>query len=359
MRRNCGQESKVMKKKDHSHTDELSKSDALFEEIFDIALTEDQRKKKNRATISETVAEPWESEQTPPLPKKRIIEAPPLRRGPAFEAKQKDKTKQAPPKKTRSRRPIWILIGILLLAGAGIAGIFLFRAVKAPDLVPSQQIPSPVKLEMPPKPSPPRTEQASLPAPAPEKEMAEAPPAPARVGQAESKETDKAAVETESMEPAPRTEEKRPAASSYPYSIFLGSFRREDTLQRALENYRDNGLSPYPVRVDLGAKGVWFRVFAGHFETRQEAQAFIREHPVSEGEARNTRFAVLIGTYASRQAAEAEMKALRSKGCHPYMVEAGSSRFRIYTGAFYRDEDAETELSWLAAKGVQGRIVER
>jgi len=137
------------------------------------------------------------------------------------------------------------------------------------------------------------------------------------------------------------------------------SFRREDTLQRALETYRGKGLSPYPVRVDLGAKGVWFRVFTGHFETRQEAQAFILEHPVSDGEARNTRFAVLIGTHASRQAAEAEMRALQSRGCHPYVIEEGPSRFRIYSGAFYRDEDAKTELSRLASKGVEGRIVKR
>lgn len=96
---------------------------------------------------------------------------------------------------------------------------------------------------------------------------------------------------------------KQVEARSYPYAVYLGSFRREDVLQRALETYREQGLSPYPVRMDLGPKGIWLRVFTGFFETREKADAFIKKKRVADGASRNTKFAVLIGTCSSRQEA--------------------------------------------------------
>ena len=365
-----GLESDIMAKRDHSHNDRLSKSDALFEEIFDIALTEDQRKKKTRTHATKTVVKPREAPEKFRGPKKKIIEAPPLKRKVTARSTQTVEPKKTPPKKSRSGRLTKILIGILLLAGAGSMVMFLLPAVKLPDLFHPAQEPSPVKLEMPPTPPTRATVQAPLPSPAPVAErVTETTPQEGFLPSVEKtkeiettkeRKTAKAIETTKAMDSAKATETMDPVQGpSYPYSIYLGSFRKEDVLQKALENYRAKGLSPYPVRVDLGTKGVWFRVFAGHFETRGKAEAFIDRHEVQDGEARNTKFAVLIGIHASRPEAEAKVRDLGGRGCHPYIIEESPSRLRIYTGAFYRDEDAKTELAWLASKGVQGRIVAR
>jgi cell division septation protein DedD len=153
---------------------------------------------------------------------------------------------------------------------------------------------------------------------------------------------------------------KAPAeAKSLPYSIYLGSFRKEEALQQALAIYRESGLSPYVVRMDLGSKGVWLRVFSGHFETREEADAFIKKNQISEAETKHTRYAVLVGEFSWKQDAEARAKVLKDSGCHPYVIGVNPSSLRVYSGAYYRMEDAEKELAWLASKGVKGRIVER
>jgi cell division septation protein DedD len=274
------------------------------------------------------------------------------------------------------------LIGILFLAGVGSMVIFLLPAVKLPDLFHPAQEPPPVKLEMPPKPPPRETAQAPLPSPAPvaervsettaqegflpsvemtkKSEKIEEREAAEEGETAKESEAEKAIESPKAEDPAKAVKTMDPVqTTSYPYSIYLGSFRKEDVLQKALENYKDKGLSPYPGRVDLGAKGVWFRVFAGHFETRGKAEAFIENHEIPDAETRNTKFAVLIGTHASRPEAEAKVRDLKGRGCHPYIIEESPSHLRIYTGAFYRDEDARTELARLASRGVQGRIVER
>ena len=38
-----------------------------------------------------------------------------------------------------------------------------------------------------------------------------------------------------------------------------------------LSNYKETDLKPFVVKVNLGEKGVWWRIFSGHFETRENA----------------------------------------------------------------------------------------
>jgi cell division septation protein DedD len=70
--------------------------------------------------------------------------------------------------------------------------------------------------------------------------------------------------------------------NAYPYSLQLGSYNRLKRADKAVSNFRAMGLSPYKVRVDLGKKGVWFRVFTGHFKTWNEAKKFKEEHGLTK-----------------------------------------------------------------------------
>ena len=56
-----------------------------------------------------------------------------------------------------------------------------------------------------------------------------------------------------------------------PYSILLSSCQLQESVQKVLSNYKDTNLEPFVVKVDLGEKGVWWRIFTGHFETREIA----------------------------------------------------------------------------------------
>jgi hypothetical protein len=112
-------------------------------------------------------------------------------------------------------------------------------------------------------------------------------------------------------------EEDRP---SYPYSISLGSYKTPRRVERALSIYIKRGLSPYWVKVDLGSKGVWFRVFAGYFQKREDAEAFIAKNNLVNVKSRHTKYANLIGVYKSKKELETKRNLLSELGYCPYVI---------------------------------------
>ena len=168
--------------------------------------------------------------------------------------------------------------------------------------------------------------------------------------------------------PEPETSVKKPtragqpsssAVRVYPYSVYLGSYRTPESLQKAVSTYRKKGLSPYWVKVDLGEKGIWFRVFTGFFKTRGVADAFIRENHLTGVATKHTKYAVLVGTYESDKELNAKKLELRAIGCCPYDVKGIDGACRLYTGAFYQMVRARKHKTDLASKGIQGEVVER
>jgi hypothetical protein len=145
---------------------------------------------------------------------------------------------------------------------------------------------------------------------------------------------------------------------SYPYSVYLGSYGTHERLQKAVNDYGSGGLSPYWVQVDLGKKGIWFRLFAGAFKTRKEADAFIREHQIEGAFSRHTKYAVLIGTYRSEKQLNIERMELRAMGHSSYEVK-GEKVFGLFSGAFYQVARAQKQKESLATKGIRGEVVER
>jgi hypothetical protein len=145
----------------------------------------------------------------------------------------------------------------------------------------------------------------------------------------------------------------------FPYSVYLGSFKAADAVKKAMSEYQEEGLSPYWTKVDLGKKGVWYRFFAGHFQTKKDAERFIIERNIKGGTAEITRYANLIGIYASDQTVEDQRKLLVSAGFYPYVIRSADGKSVLYSGAFDRKEYAEKEHTLLASKGIQSELVER
>jgi cell division protein FtsN len=126
----------------------------------------------------------------------------------------------------------------------------------------------------------------------------------------------------------------------FPYSVLLASYRTLKTAERGLAIYREKGLSPYWVRVDLGDNNVWYRVFTGHFKGREQAEAFIKENRLVEARSKKIKYANLVGVYTSENALNAKLLELSTLGYCPY-------------------QGAETQRSELIANGIQCQVVEQ
>ena len=160
-------------------------------------------------------------------------------------------------------------------------------------------------------------------------------------------------------EPPKKIPDIKKKASSYPYSIYLGSFSSIESFQKVLPDYREMGLSPYWVKLDLGDKGIWYRLYSDYFKTRREADAFIKAKNIPEAEFRKTSYANLIGAFTSEEALEKKRKALLDLKYSPYVIREDKSTFWLYVGAFYQKARAKKQNADLASKGIQSQLVER
>ncbi len=147
-------------------------------------------------------------------------------------------------------------------------------------------------------------------------------------------------------------------AVAYPYSLYLGSFKTLKLAKRAVSIYRGKGLSPYWVKVSL-SKGIWYRVYVGHFEDREKADRFKREHGLREADLMRTRYANLIGTYSSPDELEDKIVALKKLDYSPYVIRDDDGKSRLFVGAFITKEGVEKEHRELKSKGIQNQVVKR
>jgi len=160
-----------------------------------------------------------------------------------------------------------------------------------------------------------------------------------------------------------KAEQKEPVfshvrAGQYPYSIYLGSYAKS-RLEKAISIYQEKGLAPYWVKVDLGDKGVWFRVFAGYFRSKEAAEGYIKANRLDEAEPRHTKYAVFLGEYQSADELNRAKEKLLSIGFCPYSIKDANEGILLYSGAFYRKDFAEKAQNELISKGIKAELVER
>lgn len=148
-------------------------------------------------------------------------------------------------------------------------------------------------------------------------------------------------------------------ALSYPYSIYLGSYQNLDHAKEAISSYQKRGLSPYWVKLDLGDKGNWYRVFMGYFRNRAQANDFIGKEHLEEAKSRHTKYANLIGTFTSQEKLDRERLRISKLGYCPYVIPAPNGELLLYVGAFYQKARAQRQHVELASGGIHSQIVER
>lgn len=146
---------------------------------------------------------------------------------------------------------------------------------------------------------------------------------------------------------------------SYPYSIKLTYFRSQEKAEKALDVYREQGLSPYWVKVKLGDQGIWYRVFAGYFEGIAQAEEIIKALGLKGALVKKTRFASLIGSYQSETDLNNRIQQISKQGFSPYVVKGAGGEFYLYVGAFYTRKGAKDQYNDLLAAGIKSEVVER
>jgi cell division septation protein DedD len=106
-------------------------------------------------------------------------------------------------------------------------------------------------------------------APAPKSTGKSAETAMATAPSTTSTSTPKVNVEAPKME-APSSNVALPA-----YTIQVGSHKKQSEAEAAVAKLQKDGHDAFMVSRDLGAKGMWYRVYVGHFASKAEARAYL------------------------------------------------------------------------------------
>lgn len=148
--------------------------------------------------------------------------------------------------------------------------------------------------------------------------------------------------------PEPMGDQGRPA----PYSLHVGSFQSEASALETATRLERAGWTAFVAPVDLDARGLWHRVYAGAFTDQRAAEEALSSltgrRLVPEGAVRETPLTFLLGVYPTLEEAERRRAELRERGIPAYV--AGRDPARVYAGAYAtREESRRLEGSLHAA----------
>ncbi len=144
-----------------------------------------------------------------------------------------------------------------------------------------------------------------------------------------------------------------------PYSIMLSSCRLWKSVDKLLSEYRIKGLSPYFVKVDLGERGVWWRILLGYYQTREEALRIMEKIDVSDSLVVNTPYANFINNFSSEADATTTMVHLEQLQYSPYIIKRDTNTFQLFVGAFITKDRAVKHKIELLSKGIPNKVIER
>ena len=147
--------------------------------------------------------------------------------------------------------------------------------------------------------------------------------------------------------------------SLHPYSILLSSCRQWNSVQRVLTKYRKIGLVPYVVKVELGENETWWRIFVGHYKTRNEALKTTSRYNLSDSIIMKTPYTNLIDSFSTEIEATAMLSSIKKLGYSPYIVKTAENNFQLVVGSFMTKKGAVKQKLELETSGLRNQIIER
>ena len=169
-------------------------------------------------------------------------------------------------------------------------------------------------------------------------------------------------IKTENKERIGAQEEIKPQykEGSYPYVVHLASFKTMERAEKAIDEYAEKGFDSYPVKLDFGQKGVWYRIYSGYYPDTVSARVFIRENKLKDAEIKKTSYACYIDSFTDNENLEFAMSLLKEKKYFPYVItdHVGNAHF-LFAGAFITQSAAKEFSEKLQADGFKNSVVAR
>jgi general secretion pathway protein A len=129
---------------------------------------------------------------------------------------------------------------------------------------------------------------------------------------------------------------------SRPYILQLGSFSTLPTTLRAVDIYTRKGIRAQWNEVPMGKKGLWYRVFAGRFESMESARHYQNSSGLKEAQILFAPWTVLIDRAGSAEQIARIRKRIQSQGVDAYAASGDSDHHHLCAGAFVSQSRAET-----------------
>jgi len=111
--------------------------------------------------------------------------------------------------------------------------------------------------------------------------------------------------------------------------------------------------------VEFEQKGLWYRVFVGHFKDIPEVERFAQAHGLKEPEYKRTEYANLVGVYSRAGEAARQMERLFHLDYAPYAIKDHEGKTRLLVGAYVTEKGAEKQSEELKSDGIESRVVKR
>lgn len=151
----------------------------------------------------------------------------------------------------------------------------------------------------------------------------------------------------------------------FPYTIHASSWQsKKDALDHCSRLARQQQ-DVFVTKIDLGVRGIWYRVDVGVFANVQEATQRMNDlkaQGVIDPESfigSPVPLAVELGVFSDRARAVSESDRLRSKGIVTYIIKEKDTVYRLLAGAYPDHTSAQPFLDDLASLGIPAKLAKR
>lgn len=145
----------------------------------------------------------------------------------------------------------------------------------------------------------------------------------------------------------------------YPFSILLETFLEQESAQKAVQRYQERGIWAHWVKVNLGKKGIRYRLFSGIFSTVPEAQHYLDQNQLFDKLIKPTYYSARVGVYRDKVQLANDFIKISDTGVTPYILATQNGLYHLYVGAFYTYIGATSQCRALTAAGLSCEPVKR